>query len=179
MEKDKEEKIIESTQEEQIKAVLSVEEEQIANNVGEQEVDKELGEKKDKKQKFKFLKTIGQIITGKYDTDEDENAFTMATLTSLIVNGLAIVLLFGSLVVVGVSIIELIKSPWTQDVILTNIAAVIMTIVVLVIGLFLPLILRVLALGVQKEKDKHYVLAMFSGMTGFVALIISLVALFK
>ena len=179
MEDNKEEKIIESTQGEQVKAVLSVEEEQIANNVGEQEVDKELGEKKDKKQKFTFWKIIGQIITGKYNPDEEENAFTMATLTSLIVNGLAIVLLFGSLAVVGVSIIELVKSPWTQDVILTNIAAVIMTIVVLVIGLFLPLLLRVLALGVQKEKDKHYVLAMFSGMTGFVALIISLVALFK
>ena len=94
-------------------------------------------------------------------------------------NFLATVLFFGSLAVVGVSIIELIQSPWTKDVISTNIAAVIMTIVVLVIGLFLPLLLRVLALGIRKEKDKHYVLAMFSGMTGFVALIISLVALFK
>lgn len=173
---DKQEEKVEIVEEQKAEVV---ETEQIVKDTTKEEIDKPRAAKNSKKHDFKIWKTIGQIITGKYDPDEDENAFTMATLTSLIVNVLATVLFFGSLAVVGGSIIELIQSPWTEDVILTNIAAVVMTLVVLILGLFLPLILRVLALGVQKEKDKHYVLAMFSGMTGFVALIISLVALFK
>ena len=178
MEENKE-KATEIVEEEQKSVSLSVEGEQVLKEVVEEEINKMPSEKKSKKHKIKFWKTIGQIITGKYDPDEEENTFTMATLTSVIVNVLATVLFFGSLAVVGVSIIELSQTPWTKDVISINMAAAIMTIVVLVIGLFLPLLLRVLALGIRKEKDKHYVLAMFSGMTGFVALIISLVALFK
>ena len=61
----------------------------------------------------------------------------------------------------------------------TGISTIVTTVVVFMFGMLIPLLLRVLALGVQKEKDKHYVAAIFSGMTGFVALIISLVALFK
>ena len=178
MEENKE-KATEMVEEEQMSAPLSAEVEQALKEVVEEEIDKMLAAKKSKKHKIKLWKIIGQIITGKYNPDEVENAFTMATLTSTLLDLAAIVLFCGSLGSCAGAILKLIQVQWTAETIATNITIIVTTVVVFMLGMLISLLLRVLALGVQKEKDKHYVAAIFSGMTGFVALIISLVALFK
>ena len=131
------------------------------------------------KSKINFWGTIWRIITGKFDPDDDDSRFSLASITSFITNMMAFLLFGGSLIFAIAVGIYLKEATWKPEQILNNIAIIVTGFVFLLAGSALALMLRVLALGIHKEKDKHYVLAMFSGMTGFIALIISLVALFK
>ena len=189
MKKDKEEKIIESTQEEQAKEVLSVEEEQ-AVKYAVQEIKQPDSESTTEtvaenidsntaKPKNNIWKTIWHIIKGKFDPNEEDSRFSLASITSFITNMMALLLFGGSLIFAFAVGIYLKDASWQPEQIFNNITIIVMGFVFLLVGSSLALMLRVLALGIYKEKDKHYVLAMFSGMTGFVALIISLIALFK
>ena len=178
MEKDKEEKIIESTQEEQA-VKYAVQEIKQPDSESTKETVAENIDSNTAKPKNNIWKTIWRIITGKFDPDDDDSRFSLASITSFITNMIAFLLFGGSLIFAVAVGIYLKDASWQPEQIFNNITIIVTGFVFLLVGCALALMLRVLALGIHKEKDKHYVLAMFSGMTGFVALIISLVALFK
>ena len=103
----------------------------------------------------------------------------LSGLIALAFNGLA---LLGLIVFVCgiVAIANIIKScVWTSKLIANNIATIsFMVAFIVIVGMF-SLIFRAAANEMAKEKDRDYVVAVFSGIVSFAALIVALVALLK
>ena len=178
MEENKEEKATEMVEEERA-VKFAVQEIKEADSESTKETVAENIDSNTAKPKNNIWKTIWRIITGKFDPDDDDSRFSLVSITSFITNMMALVLFGGSLIFAFAVGVYLKDASWQIEHVFNNIVIIVMGFVFLLVGSSLALMLRVLALGIRKEKDKHYVLAMLSGMTGFVALIISLIALFK
>ena len=136
-------------------------------------------EKQKKDKEMSTIKFLWRLIRGKIDLGDEGHAKAIAILVSTIIDTMAIILSLFSLLLLGGIVYVAITSPWTKDLVFNNIVTCVVSISVALFGLVVSLILRITAIGIEKEKDKNYVMALFSGLTGFIALIISLIALFK
>ncbi len=111
--------------------------------------------------------------------DENGNSVIMQEFTSLLFAILAwamaigSVLLFASSIYVAIAIID-----WSIERLIGNIVSLLLIFVLCVLCFVISVIIKVMSNDVKREKDRHYVLALFSGIISFVALIISLVSLF-
>lgn len=84
------------------------------------------------------------------------------------------IIIFAAVIYASVAVIK-----WSPKTISNNIVGIVLTIVLLMFSSTAALILKVMSNDVKNEKDRHYVIALFSSMVGFLALIISVIALFK
>ena len=66
-----------------------------------------------------------------------------------------------------------------QTDIIGNIIFILMNLFMFAFILLVALVFRGIANDIGREKDKHYIISVFSGLTGFAALIIAIIALFK
>lgn len=66
-----------------------------------------------------------------------------------------------------------------QTDIIGTIIFIIVCVVLFVMFALVALVFRGIANDIGREKDKHYIISVFSGLTGFAALIIAIIALFK
>ena len=111
--------------------------------------------------------------------DENGNSVIMQEFTSLLFAILAwtmaigSVLLFASSIYVAIAIID-----WSIERLIGNIVSLLLIFVLCMLCFVISVIIKVMSNDVKREKDRHYVLALFSGIISFVALIISLVSLF-
>ncbi|MBQ7872859.1 MAG: hypothetical protein IJ360_02675 [Clostridia bacterium] len=111
--------------------------------------------------------------------DENGNSVIMQEFTSLLFAILAwamaigSVLLFASSIYVAIAIID-----WSIERLIGNIVSLLLIFVLCVLCFVISVIIKVMSNDVKREKDRHYILALFSGIISFVALIISLVSLF-
>lgn len=124
-------------------------------------------------------KTIWRVICGKIDFEDDIHSKAIAMLISLIFNLVALLLAITSIVVLVATIYFAATVSWTSEFFEKNLMVCVVASLVVLLCLVVAFILRLTALGIEKEKDRNYVIALFSGLTGFIALIISLIALFK
>ena len=141
---------------------------------------KNLSKKKKQKNKRSFWKNVWAVIANEKDTDGE---YTKATLVSLMagsLNALAIILFL--LAIVGVCAIfhQTCIADWsTINLIFSNGVAFVILILFCLVALIFALVLRGFANEIERETDKNYIVSVFSGLTGFVALIVALIALFK
>ena len=111
--------------------------------------------------------------------DENGNSVIMQEFTSLLfailawVMAIGSVLLFASSIYVAIAIID-----WSIERLIGNIVSLLLIFVLCILCFVISVIIKVMSNDVKREKDRHYVLALFSGIISFVALIISLVSLF-
>lgn len=126
-----------------------------------------------------FFKLLYYIIFNKKQSNGTMTSGLLSGLIALVFNGLAIL---GLIVFVcGIfATANIIKScVWKPELIVNNVAAIsLMVAFVLITGLF-SLIFRAVANEMAKEKDRNYIVAIFSGIVSFAALIVALVALLK
>ena len=126
-----------------------------------------------------FFKLIYYIVFNKKQSNGTMTSGLLSGLIALAFNGLA---LLGLIVFVcGIfDVANIIKScVWTSDSITNKVATIsLMVAFVIIVGMF-SLIFRAAANEMAKEKDRDYVVAVFSGIVSFAALIIALVALLK
>lgn len=109
------------------------------------------------------------------------------TMTSGLLGGL-IALAFNGLAILGliilvcgiVAVVNIVKScVWKQEFVANNLVTIsLMVAFAVIVGMF-SLIFRAAANEMAKEKDRDYVVAVFSGIVSFAALIVALVALLK
>ena len=126
-----------------------------------------------------FFKLIYYIIFNKKQSNGTMTSGLLSGLIALAFNGLAILGLI--IFVCGiVAIANIIKNcVWTSELVANNIATIsLMVAFVVIVGMF-SLIFRAAANEMAKEKDRDYVVAVFSGIVSFAALIVALVALLK
>lgn len=144
-------------------------------------MDKNTKEKKNDKKGQSKIKMLWHIWRGDAVVYDDEgNSRIVQDFTAWLFSFFAWILLVATILFVGATIyvsIEVID--WSAKKIFGNIVALFFIGVVSIFCFAISFILKVMSHDIKREKDRHYVLALFSGMVSFVAMIISLIALFK
>ncbi len=126
-----------------------------------------------------FFKLIYYIVFNKKQSNGTMTSGLLSGLIALAFNGLAILGLI--IFVCGiVAVVNIVRScVWQSELIANNVATIsLMVAFVVIVGMF-SLIFRAAANEMAKEKDRDYVVAVFSGIVSFAALIVALVALLK
>ena len=127
--------------------------------------------KKDEASKVGFWKKVYYVIVNKSNDSTVSLTAALSSLMSLFFNMIALLLfLFGVLCLAMIFVVISQKS---------NYHYLIFYMLLAVLMLMLALIMRGIANEIGREKDKNYIIATFSGIVSFVALIVALVALFK
>ena len=135
---------------------------------------------KKKKEGPNKLKLLWYFWRGKVVTYDDGNSRIMQDFTAGIFSFIAWVLLISSFLFLGCLIyVSGWVIPWSEDKIFTNIIGIFITLTIIFFCATISFVLKVMSHDIKREKDRHYVLALFSSLVGFVALIVSMIALFK
>lgn len=131
-------------------------------------------------QKTSFWKAAWGMIKGERQGDENYTARFMAEILSAGLNLLALI----GVITVAVGIIATVHIAvttlnWKGEEIYTNVVAILCVLFCIVIVALYSLIFRGAANDIRFEKDRNYIVAVFSGIVSFVALIISVIALYR
>ena len=139
-------------------------------------------QKKDKKHregpnKIKLLWCLWHGKAVAYD--EEGNSRIVQDFTSWLFSFFAWVLLIATVLFVGATVyVSIAIIDWSVEKIFSNIAGLFLVCALAIFCIAISFILKVMSHDIKREKDRHYVLALFSGMVSFVAMIISLISLF-
>ena len=149
-----------------------------ANAISESSKEKE-SKPEEKVTLKKFLTTVRDIIVNKKQSNGEITSGLFSVVICSFFNtiavlgaGLAIIMFIGL-------IITAIKFPWSINTVFNNIFGIVLAIIFLAIIAMLSLFFRASANEMAVEKDRNYIVSVFSAVICFVALIVSLVALFK
>ena len=130
-------------------------------------------QKKDKKlsKKVGFWKKTWLVITNKTDDGTVSLSMALSSLMSLFFNFIALILFLLGVIFAVVSFVILFQQ--------FNFVTLTFGVISVLLLPLLSLIMRGIANEIGREKNKDYIMAAFSGIVSFVALIVALVALFK
>ena len=128
-----------------------------------------------------LFQNIWAVIINKQDTQGEFTRGTLILLMTYLLNIVAALLALFSIIGVCVTIYEIVFIlNWSSIVTwFYNISAIIIIITLCMIAFLLAIMLRGFANEVEHEKDRDYIVAIFSGVVSFAALIISLIALVR
>ncbi|MDR1629159.1 MAG: hypothetical protein LBS36_02965 [Oscillospiraceae bacterium] len=145
--------------------------------INAQEQRKEKSMEKSSK-KIGFFKGVWLILQGKNDTQDRMTMGFMAILLTVLFKTISIIGFLSVPISAYVIIKQMLAMTWTIG---WNLMENIIGIILFASFLFIIFIFSVLIWGASKEieksEDKHFVVAVFSGIISLVALIISLIAL--
>ena len=129
--------------------------------------------------KVNFFKKVWWIIRNKKDVNYDMLSGLFTIPITALLNFIAFI--GGLIFLLGIPmLIHIVKlMSWEPGMIIQQIIGVFFIVVVLIDIALLSLILRSAANEFSREKDRDFIIAVFSGVTGLVALIVALVALFR
>ncbi len=132
--------------------------------------------KKTGSKKSKFFQAAWDIITNKKDTEKKFTNAALSLMISLFLNLITFFLALSAIcgVIVG---IRAVVSARTLS--FSIVMRGILFVLVIIMLLLFALVLRGMANEVEREKDSNYLVSLFSGLSGFMALIVALIALSK
>lgn len=140
----------------------------------------ELEEKEKKIGFWKAIKIFRKLQKGEIDTKGEATPMVMPMFTSLMAKVFSIIFeLISALLFMGLVLFAIFKMSWGINQIIPNIAELLMVLFVDIILFVISFIMSVVGNDIEKSKDKHYVLSVFSALAGFGALIVSIIALIK
>ena len=131
----------------------------------------ERSDTKESTSKIGFWRKVWCVITNKNDDSTVSLTDSLAGLMSLFFNAVAWILFITGLLCFAMIFVVIFQA--------TNIQYLFSYIILTVLLPMLSLIMRGIANEIGREKDKNYIIAAFSGIVSFVALIVALIALFK
>lgn len=125
------------------------------------------------------IKLIFYMWQGKVVTYDEGNSRIMQDFTAWIFSFFAWVLLILTILsLVATVYVSVYVIDWHTENIIGNIVGIFLALSLLAFTAALSLVLKTMSHDIKREKDRHYVLALFSGMIGLVAMIVSVIALF-
>ena len=136
-------------------------------------------EEKTQKKKVNIFKAIFDIIFNRNKTNGKFLPEAMSELICFMFNALVGITLGFSGAMLSSAIYTVSKFFKGEFVALECITIVLICLILTVIGVMLSLLMRAVANDIKNERDKHYLLSIISTITGFIAMIVALVALFK
>lgn len=143
----------------------------------------EKAKKKEKRKKIGFwetLKIFYKLHKGEIDTKGEATPMVMPMFTSLMAKIFSTIFeLVSILLFISVVLFSILEMSWGLNQILPNIAVLLIVLFVDSILFVISFMMRVVGNDIEKTKDKHYVLSVFSALAGFGALIVSIIALIK
>lgn len=137
--------------------------------------------KKKRKEEPNKIRILWYLWRGKVIIyDDDGNSRIMQDFTSWLFSFFAWVLLIGVFLIFSATVYAcIVVVDWSPKKIFGNIAGLFLIAVLLIFCIVVSFVLKVMSYDIKREKDRHYIIALFSGLISFVSLIISLIALFK
>ena len=143
----------------------------------------EKAKKDEVKEKISFkrvVKFLYKLHKGKIDTKGEATPMIMPMFTSLMAFVFSIIFnILSLLFFIGIVLFAIFEMSWQTNQIITNISVLLLFLVIDIIMFFISFMMRVVGNDIEKSKDKHYVLSVFSALAGFGALIVSIIALIK
>ena len=126
-----------------------------------------------------FLKLLGCIIVNKKPSNGTMVSGLFAMLVSSIFNTVAIfgVLILGAGVANCIGII--LNSEWKANLIAGNIITILLELAFLAVIFVFSIIFRASANEMEREKDRNYIVSVFSGIVSFAALVVAVLSLLK
>jgi hypothetical protein len=129
--------------------------------------------------KIGFWKAVWLIVCGK---DSKEGVMAANLLAVMLMVGFMVLFCLG-LVVLLVALLaivqQIINMNWDSTYILSNIIVLIFEALICVFLFLITIMFKGAANDLEKEKDRNYIVSLFSGVVSFAALIVALVALVK
>lgn len=130
-------------------------------------------------EKIGFWKAVWLIIRGK---GSESSSFATALLSGVLSIGFNILFCLG-MFVLGAAIYATIKScigmAWGCAYIFKNVVTLVFMALICILVFLISVMFRGAANDIKCEKDRNYIVSLFSGVVSFVALIISFIALLK
>ena len=124
-------------------------------------------------------KLIVSVIFNRWESNGRLTSGLFGGILSVFFNTLAII---GALVLVAgiAGIVKMISAfSWTPSAIMGNIVAIAIMLLLLGMTALFAFVLRAAANEMSRETDRDYIMAVFSGIVSFAALVVALVALLK
>ena len=129
---------------------------------------------------WNFLKKVWQVLTNKADTHGNMTSGAFAMLVSVVFRAVALAGFLIFAVGTYATVLYAIQLPWQGwVVVIKNIYVLTMVVMILFILGMYSLIMWGASNEMSKEKDKNYIVSVFSGVVSFAALIVALVALLR
>ena len=146
----------------------------------QKEIERQQEENKTKKLSVcETLKIIWLIIVNKAESNGNMTAIFLGGILSLFFNLIA---LFG----VGISILGIVASvivikefTWSLETMPDNVISITLCVCFELFIAVIAFVFRCIANEIEKEKDRNYVIAVFSAVVAFAALVVSVVDAFK
>lgn len=147
---------------------------QVINNIGEINIE------------IDYDKLAESIVKAQEKSENEANrrkkftSSTFAMIISLAFRGVAVL---GWLIALAtpVAIINMVKSfVWNElNVVMGNVFSIAFTVALFIVLVLYSFLLWKSAKEIETEKDRNYIISVFSGIVSFAALIVALIALFK
>lgn len=131
------------------------------------------------KAKTSFRELVWNIICNKKDTKGEYTKATLSGIMATTLNYLAVILCIFAVLVMVSAVRQAFMIEWGNGLWFSNVLALGLLAVLCIAALLFALILRGCANEMDREKDKNYIVAVFSALTSFAALVVALVALLK
>lgn len=137
-------------------------------------------EEKDPQKKLNLFKAIVQILKGDQDKNGRLLSNSFVLLLTLFFKTMAVAGFLFSLVTIGIYVYYLTEASWSAfSSIVSNIFLLIPVFSVSYCIFLYSVLMWGAGNDIKKEKDKNYIISVFSGITGLAALIVSFIALMK
>ena len=130
-------------------------------------------------EKIGFCKAVWRIIVNKQKTNGTMFSGLLSSVLSFAFNVIAVLAVILSVCVVVAAINIITQMSWSINSISTNVATIAMMVMCFILSLLLALVFRASANEIAVEKDRNYIVAVFSGIVGFAALAIAFISVFQ
>lgn len=129
--------------------------------------------------KIGFWKAVWLIIRGKGSSDSRFATALLAGMLAMCFNALSWLGAFIFVIAISITIQQGVSMNWNCVHIFGNVVALAFETLICMLLFLIAIIFRGAANDIKQEKDRDYVVALFSGIVSFVALIVSYIALIK
>ena len=145
-----------------------------------EEVD-EVSVEQSKEEKTSFWKSIYCIIfnKNKKKTNGRMTSDFLGGLIAALFNLIFVSGIFFFIIGIAAIVLSIIHLEWSQDIIAENIFFIVLVFLSTITVAVYSIIFRGLANEVAAEKDRNYIVALFSGVFSFAAFVVALIALLK
>lgn len=127
--------------------------------------------------KISFWQKLWWIIKGKASKDGVYASILFAGVLESFFNMLAVIGGLGLAALIVTAIPQIGAMTWVKNQIWNNIATIFFMVVIWFLMFVFTLMFRGAANDIKCEKDRNYIVALFSGVVSFVALVVSVIAL--
>lgn len=126
-----------------------------------------------------FLKSVWYVIRNKKSTNGELTIGVLTLIISLIFRFVSYIGFLLSISLLGTTIYKVFSFDWTGISVFNNVMTILLAVSTSVIIFMYSVMMLGASRETETEKDRNYIIALFSGVVSFVALVVAGIDLFK